>query len=256
MASGVARDCASPFYPILRRRERSSVASLLMRRAVLVVLALLAPASGAQAATLTLDHSCYLAKQPALKAGQQVVAVGRGFKPFAPVTLSLPTGPVAARNADGNGEVRIPFSSPGLYAPQFKATRTLTANDGTSQATAPLPLRLLAADFLPSTTQNAVKQKVRFYVYGFGPVLTALNRSTIQTVYMHVFQPGGRRRGPFNVGRTSGPCGDLRTAKRKILPFGLKPGTWTYRFTTAKRYSSKSTPQVEIGFRVRTVFRP
>ena len=63
---------------------------------------------------------------------------------------------------------------------------------------------------------------MRFLVYGFGPLLTAFNKSTVQTVYMHVFQPGGRRRGTFNVGRTSGACGDLRTRRRKILPFGAQ----------------------------------
>src|SRR3954454_5665750 len=205
-----------------------------MRRVAIFAVALFAPASAANAATLTLDHGCYLAKQPALKSGQQIVARADGMAPFSAVTFSFPTGPVALVQANSAGTATAAFSAPGLNAPQFKASRTLTASDGAPRATAIVSLRLLAADFLPATTQNAVKQKVRFYVYGFGPLLTALGKSTTQTVYMHVFQPGGTRRGTFKVGRTAGPCGDMVTAKRKILPFGLKNGTWTYRFTTKR----------------------
>lgn len=227
-----------------------------MRRVAIVAVALFAPAPAAGAATVTLDHGCYLAKQPALKSGQQIVARADGMAPGSAVTFSFPTGPVALVQANSAGVAVAAFSAPGLNAPQFKASRTLTASDGTNRANAVVSLRLLAADFLPATTQNAVKQKVRFYVYGFGPVLTALGRSTSQTIYMHVFQPGGTRRGTFKVGRTSGACGDLVTGRRKVLPFGLKNGTWTYRFTTSKTYSAKSQPQSEVGFRVQTVFRP
>jgi hypothetical protein len=227
-----------------------------MRRAAIIAFALFVPAPAAGAATLSLDRGCYLAKQPALKGGQQVIARADGFTPGAPVTFSFSTGPVALVAASASGTATAPFSAPGLKDGQFKATRTLTATDGVQQASAPVSLRMLAADFLPATTDNAVTQKVRFFVYGFGPLLTVFNKSTSQTVFMHVFQPGGKRRGTFNVGRTGGPCGDLRTGRRKILPFGLINGTWTYRFTTVKRYSARSLPQAEVGFSVKTVFRP
>ena len=228
-----------------------------MRRAAIIAVALFVPAPAAGAATLRVDRGCYLSKQAALPAGQQIIAHGEGWAPNAAVSLTIggtPIGVPAGTNAAG--ALAVAFSAPALPDGQFKATRTLAASDGTNQATTPVALRVLAADFLPATTQNAVTQRVRFLVYGFGPLLTAFNKSTIQTVYMHVFQPGGRRRGTFNVGRTSGACGDLRTRRRKILPFGLKNGTWNYRFTTAKRYSARSIPQAEVGFRVRTVFRP
>jgi hypothetical protein len=228
-----------------------------MRRAAIVVVALFVPAPVAGAATLRVDRGCYLSKQDALPAGQQIIARGEGWAPNSAVSLTIggtPIGVAAGTNAAGT--LAVAFSAPALPGGQFKATRTLAASDGVNQASTPVALRVLAADFSPATTQNAVTQRVRFLVYGFGPLLTAFNKSTVQTVYMHVFQPGGRRRGTFNVGRTSGPCGDLRTRRRKILPFGLKNGTWTYRFTTARRYSARSLPQSEVGFRVQTVFRP
>jgi hypothetical protein len=230
-----------------------------MRRAALIAVALAGPAtvaSTAGAATLTLDHGCYLAKQPALKSGQAIVARAEGFVPGAGVLFALPTGGVAYVAADATGTAVASFSAPGLPSGQFAATRTLTASDNTNHASARLRLRVMGATFLPANTSNAATQKVRFYVYGFGPLLTVLKRPTTQDVYMHVFQPGGKLRGTFKVGRSAGACGDLRTGRRKILPFGLKTGTWDYRFTTAKRYSAKALPQASVGFRVQTVFRP
>lgn len=237
-----------------------------MPRAVAVVAALLAPclaAPAASAATLTVDRGCYLTRQPVLPNGQAVVARAEGFTPGEGVTFSLPTGPVSVVAADANGTAETHFSTPALPSSQFQAAQTLNASDRDHLASATLQLRQLTADFRPATTSNAITQRVRFFVYGFGPVLTAYNRSTSQPVYMHVFEPPLRRkgklrparlRGTFKVGRTSGRCGDLHTARRKILPFGFKEGTWTYRFTTSPRYRSAALPQVQARFRVCTVF--
>ena len=237
-----------------------------MRRAAVIAAALLAPAaaaSGASGATLTTDHDCYLVRQRALPDGQAIVATADGFTPGAGVTFSLPTGPVAVVPADATGRAVATFASPSLPNRQYRASRALTATDGSQLATASLQLRALAATFAPTTTSNAVRQRVRFFVYGFGPVLTAYDRPTSATVYMHVFQPPVRRRGKlqpavrrgtFNVGRTSGPCGDLRTSWRKILPFGVKNGTWAYRFTTSRRYRARDLPQAQALFEVCTVF--
>ena len=222
--------------------------------ATLVGTATVAPS--APAATVTLDHGCYLAKQPALKNGQAIIARANGFAPGAGVTFSLPTGPVALVAANAQGTAVAQFSAPGLPGGQFAATRTLTATDNTNRASAPIQLRVIAASFLPATTANAAQQRVRFYVYGFGPLLTALRRPISQNIFMHVFQPGGKLRGTFYVGRSGGPCGDLRTGRRKILPFGLRNGTWNYRFTTSRTYSARAVPLASVGFRVQTVFRP
>ncbi|MDQ4040808.1 MAG: hypothetical protein M3141_03565 [Actinomycetota bacterium] len=231
-----------------------------MRRSAmtLVGLALLAAAPGAAgAATLTLDHGCYLAKQPRLPSGQTIVVRAEGFAPDAPVTFRLGATPVLTVNADAAGAATGQFAAPSLGSPSvFRATRTLTASDGAVQASTALELRQLAADFLPSRG-NPRTLRVRFYVYGFGPLLTALGRRTSQRVYEHVFDPRGRRRVTTLVGRTSGPCGDLRTTRRRILPFRrVRDGRWRFVFTTSPRYSRNSAPLASIGFIVTTVFRP
>src|SRR4051794_41948541 len=119
-----------------------------MRRVAIFAVALFAPASAANAATLTLDHGCYLAKQPALQSGQRIVARADGMAPFSAVTFSFPTGPGAPVQADAAATAIAPFSAPGLIAPQFKASRTPTASDGSNRAAAVVPLRRRAAAFL------------------------------------------------------------------------------------------------------------
>lgn len=231
-----------------------------MRRSATTLLALgllavLAAPGGA--ATLALDRGCYLAKQPRLPAGQAIAVRADGFAPNAPVTFSFETGPVLRLVADASGTAAGAFSAPAIGPTTvFRGTRTLTASDGTSQASALVHLRQIAADFLPSRG-NPRTLRVRFYVYGFGPLLTALGRSTSQPVYEHIFDPSGKRRATILIGRTSGPCGDLRTTRRRILPFRtVRNGRWNFAFTTSSRYSRRAQPLASVGFLVTTVFRP
>jgi hypothetical protein len=164
---------------------------------------------------------------------------------------------LGALTADASGAVAGRFQAPSLAAGQFRSTRSLTARESAGNlAAAPVELRRLAADFLPSSG-NPLRLRVRFFVYGFGPLLSARNLPVSQPVYEHVFDPAGRRRATFLVGRTSGPCGDLRTGVRRILPFRrVANGRWRFVFTTKVRYSARSVPVAAVGFIVRTVFRP
>jgi hypothetical protein len=229
-----------------------------MRHTLLIAVALALTAAGAPAAgaaTITLDRGCYLAAQPGLPNGQAIIARGEGFTPNATVTFSMSGRALGTTTANPAGAFATRFNAPALASGQFKATRTLTLSDGTNQAAAVLNLRRLAADFLPSGG-DPTTLRVRFYVFGFGPLLTIQSLSTSQPVYEHVFDPRGRRRATFLVGRTSGDCGDMRTTRRRILPFMPINGRWRFVFTTKRRYSRNSVPAAAVGFIVRTVFRP
>jgi hypothetical protein len=222
---------------------------------LLAALAAWAPAAGA--ATLALDHGCYLSKQPALPNGQTIAVRGAGFTPGAQVSFTLGTASLGAIAADAAGNVGGQFQPPSLGgAASFRDTRILTATDGTNQGTVPVLLRRVAADFLPAAGRPST-HRVNFYVYGFGPLLTAQRLSTDQPVYEHVFDPAGKLRATFLVGRTSGPCGDLKTTRRRILPFANPAnGRWSFVFTTKPRYSRRAVPGAAIGYQVTTVFRP
>jgi hypothetical protein len=228
------------------------------RRACTLVplgLALAAFAAPAGAATLTLDRPCYLAKQPRLPNGQTINVRGEGFAPGQPVNFTLGSTSLGTLNADAAGSVSGHFQPPSLGGPtQFRAAPALTAGDGTNQAAVPVELRQMAADFLPA--QGSPRMKVRFYVYGFGPLLAARGLPAAQPVYEHVIDPQGTLQATFAVGRTRGPCGDLVTARRRILPFRtVADGRWRFVFTTQRRYSARSQPAASVAFRIRTVFR-
>jgi hypothetical protein len=220
--------------------------------AVLAAAAVAAPP--ASAASIALDRSCYLARQPGLPLGQRVTVSGSGFAPNAPLRLTLGARPLSGTVVSGPaGTFAAGFNAPAIA--RFQETRTLAVGDGATTATAAVRLSRLAADFLPATG-NPLTLRVRFYLYGFGPVLRALRRGVRQPVYMHVFRPNGRRRAVFFVGFTSGPCGYLRTGRRPILPFTPEDGRWRYVFTTHRRYSRTDAPQASVAFVVSTELAP
>jgi hypothetical protein len=220
-------------------------------RRLLAVAIALGTASSAQAATVQVDHPCYLARQPGLESGQAIGFAGSGFAPGSTVTASLDGAPVASGPATPSGDFAGETAAPALPRNRFTGRSTLTLGDGASTASIAFPVTLLAADFSPSTG-NPNTLKVRFRIYGFGPVLAALGRSSSARVYEHLFSPGGKRRATYFVGRTHGPCGSLVSARRRILPFFPLDGRWRFVFTTSRRYSASSAPLAATAFRVRT----
>jgi hypothetical protein len=211
----------------------------------------LGAAAPAQAATVAVDHPCYLARQPGLESGQAIQFAGGGFTPGSTVTASLDGAAVASGPATPSGEFAGATPAPGLPRNRFTGRSTLTLSDGANAASTTFPVTLLAADFNPATG-NPNTLKVRFRIYGFGPVLAALGRGTSARVYEHLFSPGGKRRASYFVGRTRGPCGSLVTARRRILPFFPLDGRWRFVFTTSRRYNPSAAPLAATGFRVRT----
>jgi len=223
--------------------------------AALAVGALLACAPSASAADLLLDRECYLASQPGLPRGQAVGFTGTGFTPGAGVTVAV-NGRVLAGTVTAGpaGTINASTGAPVVPARRFFATASLAASDGANGAIKPFRITKLAADFLPSAGNPRTLQ-VRFYVYGFGPLLVAMNKSPRQRVYEHIISPGGRVLANFPVGFTGGPCGSLATSRRRILPFrSVVNGRYRFVFDTRAAYSSRSIPQSSVSFIVRTIF--
>jgi hypothetical protein len=230
-----------------------------MRRVLAIGLAAAGAAAGASAAhaaTLQVDHGCYLARQPGLPGGQLITFAGAGFAPNGTVTAQLDGAPFATGTASAAGTVHGTVPAPALPARTFERRSTIAVGDGSSEASATFPVSRLAADLQPPTGPPATL-RVRFHVYGFGPVLTAQGRSTSARVYEHVLAPNGRLRATYDAGRTTGPCGRVTTSRRRILPFAApEDGRWRFVFTTRRRYRATDAPLAAVGFQVRTVFRP
>ena len=126
-----------------------------------------------------------------------------------------------------------------------------------NQATRVALERVLAADFLPATTQRRHSAGA-LPVYGFGPLLTAFKSHGPDGLHARV---PARRPPARDVQRRPAPaasCGDLRTRRRKILPFEPKHGDLDLPVHDEPgATSAKSRHRSSVGFRVQTdVFRP
>jgi hypothetical protein len=221
------------------RRIRNVVAAVSIAAALAA-----AGATAAGAATLTVDHPCYSSFGGA---HEPIRVVGAGFAPRATVNLTLLGQPYhTTADATGGFRGRIP-------APSFGGTRasvTLAATDGRNAASARFRLTDVKADFNPSSGAPS-RLMVRFTVTGLGAVLDFLHRNPHGSVFAHYIRPNGALKGTRQFGHLSGPCGDLRTSRTRLLPYASERGTWKVYLDTNPGYKKREVAQVVVGFTVR-----
>lgn len=210
-------------------------------------------AEPAAAAVIAFDHPCYLAKSPGF-IGQLARFTGAGFIGRAPVTGSLNGVALKSGTASPAGAVSGSVTAPALGARVAEGSAALSLSDGTNSVSQTFQETNLTAGFTPSSG-NPKTLKVRFAIFGFGPLLTALGKPADAQVYEHVIDPQGKVRGTFKAGRPSGPCGLVKPSRRRILPFKATNGRWRYLFDVSKKYHKSSLPRASVAFVVRTVFR-
>lgn len=202
----------------------------------LALVAALAAAPAASAATLTTDTRCY-------QETQEVVLNGTGYAPLATISVSLDSNPLGTAQADANGSFQRKFATPELPAGTREAVYTLSATDRVNEAVTRYRSTKVFADFTPSSG-DPTRLRVRFGVAGFG-----LSRPKA-TVYLHyVFKSTGQVRRTIRLGNVRGTCGVIRRTKmRRLFPFAPSRGTWILQFDTVKRYeratSRRTTPWV------------
>jgi hypothetical protein len=225
------------------RRARTVVA------AVSIAAALAAAGAGAaQAASLTVDHPCYYSFGTA---HERIVLTATGFKPGVQLNLTF-LGQTFHTNAltDSAGRIRANFQAPALRG--TRARITMTASDGTNTASTRFYLTDVKADFNPSSGAPS-RLRVRFTITGLGAVLAFLRRDPHGSVFAHYIRPNGRLKGTRQFGHLSGPCGDLTTARTRLLPFGSELGSWKVYLDTNRAYKGRERAQLVVGFTVRAV---
>jgi hypothetical protein len=219
---------------------------ILLVAAVAVAALSAAGAGAAPAATLTVDHPCYYSFG---RAHRSIHVVGAGFAPNAPVALTLAGQPYHTTASPTGG-----FSG-SIAAPAFRGARarvTLTANDGQNTAGATFYLTNVTADFNPSSGAPS-RLKVRFTIAGLGAVLAFLHRNPHATVFAHYIRPNGKLKGTRQFGHLTGPCGDLRTSRTRLLPFASELGLWKIYLDTNRSYKRHEIAQPFVSFKVRRI---
>lgn len=208
-----------------------------MTRALSLVVAaaplLLAPA-GAAAATLEADDSCYFN-------GREASLTGSGYSPDSEVSFTVNgTALRTTVTSDENGEIAA------IYEPRRTLTErrhVIRASDaeGNSARTRihVTPKQTVTAD--PARARNVRRWRAVFRLFGFGR----------GKAYLHYLNPKGRVRKTVRLGRLRGPCGRLKTDRRRVMPFRHpRFGVWQLQFDTRRRYDRDTARKRVVPVRV------
>jgi hypothetical protein len=216
--------------------------------ATVLALALCGGAS-AEAATLSVEHSCYFRTA---STGQRINFTGSGFTPNANTLQVRFGGRVLTGRVGAGGTFAGFFTAPSL---RFRQQRlTLSASDGVNNATTTVAVTKVFGDFSPSSGRPETLT-AHILVQGLGAALDALQRNSRGTVYAHYIRPNGKLKANRRLGSLSGACGSLRTGKIRLLPYRSELGAWRVYLDTNPTYKKHEVARVLIGFTVRLVSR-
>ncbi|HXE44477.1 MAG TPA: hypothetical protein VN635_04685 [Conexibacter sp.] len=200
-----------------------------------VALAAALPASAAEAPRIVLAPGCYLSSATGL-------LTGSGFTPNATWTAKLSgTKQIGTGRIDARGRIRARFTAPRYHGTVGTRTLTLSVTDGPHVASTTFQLTPLTASFSPRDGDPKTL-RVRWRVLGLGPD---------HGVYIHYVAPNGKLKTTLRIGTAQGACGTLKTGPIALFPFRYTYGTWTLQVDASRRYSTRTTPRLLIGFEIR-----
>jgi hypothetical protein len=197
----------------------------------------------ALAAVAALSATADAARAPAIKTsgcavvGRSVSLSGRGFAGRREYVVSLDGVYFGESKTRANGSFHSSLRPGGLGAGVAQQVEQLEATDGTSIADTSFTLtRATGARFISSGGTPGTLT-APFEVWDLSP-------GAHRQAYLHYVSPSGAERETVTLGMTTGQCGYLRTAKRKVFPFTATIGTWTFQIDTRKAYSPHPGGQV------------
>jgi hypothetical protein len=200
---------------------------------VAIALALVLPAA-AHAASLTASKSCY-------PNGSKAQLVGTGFAPESPMEFTVNGRRLPADvTSDEAGDVEVVYTPPATRTERRLVIRA-TDSEGTSAAKTIFVTRRMRVTADPTRAPNVSTWRAVFRLFGFGR----------GTAYVHYVNPDREFKKTVRLGRLRGPCGRLRTRRRRVLPFrDPQYGYWRLQFDTRKRYSRRTQRKRVIPVRV------
>ena len=195
---------------------------------------LLVTPAAARAATLDAGKSCYFNTDLARLAGS-------GFAPDSPITFDVNGQRLnETTTSDEAGDILVMYDPPRTKS-QRKLVIDATDSEGTSARTTIYASgrRRVTAD--PSTSPNVRTWRAVFNLFGFGR----------GKAFIHYRDPSGDMRKTVRLGRLGGPCGRLKTDKRRVMPFDSPEfGVWQLQFDTRRRYDKDTNNKRVIPVRV------
>lgn len=186
---------------------------------------MLALPAAAQAATLKANKSCY-------ENGTNARLVGTGFAPQSPVRFAVNGRELANHvTSDDSGRIIVAYSPPPAITERKLVIRATDSDDTSATATIFVTReRQVTAD--PSRSSNVRTWRAVFRMFGFG---TGGNAG-----FIHYVNPNGRFMKTVRIGALRGPCGRVKSAKRRVLPFSNPQfGRWKLQFDTRRQYRKR-----------------
>ncbi len=197
------------------------------------VLVLAAP-TAAGAATLDAGKSCYFNNNVARLSGS-------GFAPDSRITFTVNGRSLnATATTDSAGDFLVRYDPPRTETERELGLRATDSED-TSARTTIFVTRRRAVTADPDRSSNVRTWRAVMRLYGFGR----------GRAFIHYLNPKGRHKKTVRLGRLRGPCGRLKTDKRRVMPFrDPQFGVWHLQFDTRRNYDKDTVNKRVIPVRV------
>jgi hypothetical protein len=172
------------------------------------------------AATLDAGKSCYFNNSLARLSGS-------GFAPDSQITFTVNGNRInQSVTSDAAGNVLVSYE-PRHTDTQRKVVIRATDDEGASAQTTLYVTRKRRVTADPDHAGNVRAWEAVLSLFGFGR----------GRAYIHYRNPKGRLKKTVRLGRLRGPCGRLKTEKRRVMPFDNPAfGVWRLQFDTHRRY--------------------
>jgi hypothetical protein len=191
----------------------------LLPLSIAIGLLLLLPAA-ANAATIDAGRSCYFNDQVARLSGS-------GFAPDSQISFSINGRQLSETvSSDAAGDLLVRYDPP-RASTQRKLVIRATDTSGESARTTIFASakRRVTAD--PDRSSNVRTWEAVLSLFGFSR----------GKAFIHYLNPNGVLKKTVRLGRLRGPCGRLKTGKRRVMPFrNPQFGVWRLQFDTRRRF--------------------
>ena len=194
----------------------------------------LAVPGAAAAATLEAGKSCYFNDDLARLSGS-------GFAPNDQITFTVNGTRINQTvTSDDTGAVLVRYDPPRAETERRLVIRATDSEDTTARTTIyATARRRVTANPDSSTNVRTWRAVMRLFGFGRGKA------------FIHYVNPDGNHKKTVGLGRLQGPCGRLKTDKRRVMPFDDPQfGVWRLQFDVRRRYDRDTERKRVIPVRV------